>query len=108
MRKKDSSTFKKIFNFKVEFTSQPQTGFGSKIDVGKNKKIFQLDGGFGGKYLFVNDLQNNQKYKISNYFRVRVPMTEYLLRLSDEIPDIFFTMLVIHFIAMWPRKRMFK
>ena len=35
-------------------------------------------------------------------------MTEYLLRLSDEIPDIFFTMLVILFIAMWPRKRMFK
>lgn len=45
---------------------------------------------------------------MSNYFRVRVPMTEYLLRLSDEIPDIFFTMLVILFIAMWPRKRMFK
>ena len=55
MRKKDSSTFKKIFNFKVVyFIASDRIWF--KNWRGKEQKIFQLDGGFGGKYLFVNDL----------------------------------------------------
>lgn len=88
--------------FKVEFTSYPCTVYFSKNNLLKNKIKIRSDRGFGGKCLFINDFRNLQKLKIYGLFLVFVPMTEYLLRLSDRIRAVTFTVTETVWISQLP------